>query len=71
MPRTITYITHARSAEELRLEVLSDLNRRLDQLDSYLKVMKPNAAEASRVARARMELLSMQDFWQNVHIAES
>ncbi len=65
MPR---YKSHARTLEELRTEFLSDLQRRLDQLDQTLKAMRPNAAEASRITRARMELLSLQDYWKEVEV---
>ena len=68
MPR---YMTHARSREELRQAFLSDIQHRLDTLDATLRQMKPNAAEASRITRARMELLSLYDYWREVEIRDS
>ena len=62
------YITHARSAAELRAEFVSDIQRRLDTLDNYLSTMKPSATEASRISRARLELLSLLDFWKNLEL---
>jgi len=65
MPR---YITHARDTRELLAEFQSDITRRLDTLDGILKTMKPNAAESSRISRARRELLDLQDYWRNIEI---
>lgn len=64
------YITHARNASELRAEFLSDIQRRLDHLDEYLRTLSRNAAEATRIARARQELLSLLDFWKNIEIKD-
>ncbi len=65
MPR---YKTHARTVRELRDEFLSDIQRRLDHLDNILRQMKPSAAEESRIARARLELLSIQDYWKEMEL---
>lgn len=62
------YICHARTTTELHREFLSDLQRRLDSLDKDLKLRNPSATEASRIARARYELLDLQEFWRQVEI---
>jgi hypothetical protein len=61
------YTSTAHSRDELHREFLSDIQRRLDALDRLLRHPKPlSAAEASRVARARYELLDLQEFWSRV-----
>ncbi len=62
------YVSHARNMEELRLEFLSDIDRRLDHMDQALKQIRPNASEAARIARARMELLAMRDYWREIDL---
>jgi len=62
------YVSHARSVHELRDEFLSDLTRRLDHLDQILKQMRPNAAEAARIARVRQELLNLHDYWRAIEL---
>ena len=68
MNSQLRYTCHARTTSELQREFLSDLQRRLDTLDRELKLKTPSAAEASRIARARYELLDLQGFWQQVEI---
>jgi hypothetical protein len=62
------YISHARTPEELRVEVLSDLRRRLVSLDKYTDAVARSAAEKSRLARATEELLDMFTYWTNLKI---
>jgi hypothetical protein len=65
------FISHARSAQELRSEVMSDIQRRLDGLDAQLKrIGKPSAAEATRIARARFEFLEMLEYWRDLAIED-
>lgn len=61
------YITHARTAEELRQEVVSDLRRRLGFLDSQ-KNLNLSRAELSRIHRAINELEDLLSFWDKVKI---
>lgn len=63
-----TYVTHARTLEELRAEFVSDLRRRIDTLDSTLRHTQPPASEAARIARAKIELESVIDFWSEVEL---
>lgn len=61
------YISHARTLDELHSEFLSDIQRRLDELDKALRSpIAKSAAESTRIARARNELLDLQDYWKNV-----
>ena len=60
------YVSHARTLVELHGEFLSDLQRRLDDLDKSLRLGTKSAAEATRIARARNELLDLQNYWQHV-----
>jgi hypothetical protein len=64
----VTYVTHARTAEELRAEILSDLKRRLDLLTVQRNVVARSAAEKSRIDRAISELEDMARFWTEVLI---
>lgn len=65
---TIRYVSHARTLEELRDEVLSDLQRRLDHWDKHLRQMPASAAEAARIAKVRQELLDLQDYWRQIEL---
>ncbi len=62
------YTTHARTPEELKAEVCSDLRRRLEALSDYAQNVAKSAAERSRLACAAKELTDMHDFWYNVQI---
>lgn len=62
------YTTHARTPEELKAEVVSDLRRRLSHLDDYDKFVSRGEAEKARVARAKNELESMLVYWSNLVI---
>lgn len=64
----MTYISHARTPEELKAEVCSDLKRRLSNLDDYDKFITRSEAEKARVARAKLELESMLHYWSNLEI---
>ena len=64
----MTYISHARTSEELKAEVCSDLKRRLSNLDDYDKFITRSEAEKARVARAKNELESMLHYWSELEI---
>jgi hypothetical protein len=64
----VTYISHARTPEELKEEVCSDLRRRISSLDSWSKIVARSEAEKSRLARASTELVEMLEFWTNLTI---
>lgn len=65
---TIEYISHARTPEELKLEILSNLRWRIAQLDGYANVVAKNASEKARIARATAELQDMLVYWQALKI---
>lgn len=62
------YVTHARTPQELRAEVVSDLNRRIEFLDGQIKAISRSAAEKARLACAINELKSMLNFWSELRI---
>lgn len=62
------FVTHARTPEELRAEVCSDLYRRIASLDAYSKAVAKGAEERSRIARAITELKDMLEFWRAMRI---
>lgn len=64
------YVTHARTAEELKAEVLSDLTRRLSFLDGQIKVTARGEAEKSRLRCAERELTAMLQFWTELEIVK-
>ena len=63
---SIEFVTHARTLEELRAEFLSDIERRIQQLQLSVRRMRPNATEATRIFRSIQELEQLQDHWKNV-----
>lgn len=68
--QSIKYVSHARTLEELRDEFLSDLQRRLDTWDKYLRQMNRSATEGARIAKVRSELLDLQDFWRQIELKQ-
>ncbi len=64
----MTYISHARTPEELKAEVVSDLGRRIDRLDSYRNVVAKSAAEKARLECAQRELEEAMYFWKQLEI---
>ena len=62
------YVSYARTKAELHSEFMSDIQRRLDDLDKYLRTQSRSATESSRIARARNELLDLQDYWKHVEL---
>jgi hypothetical protein len=62
------YVSHARTPEELRSEVLSDLRRRLISLDKYFNTVARSGAEKARLSRAMEELVDMLNYWANLKI---
>ena len=65
-----THITHARTVEELRQELLSDLRRRIEILQGQgtLGVFGRGAAAKARVDGRINELESMLRFWTAIEI---
>jgi hypothetical protein len=63
------YVSNARTRAELHAEFLSDLQRRLDDLDKYLRTQVRSVTESARIARARNELLDLQDYWKHIELA--
>ena len=65
-----TYITHARTPEELRQELLSDLRRRIEILQGQgaLGIFGRGAAAKARVDGRINELESMLRFWTAIEI---
>lgn len=63
------YISHAHTPEELKLEVLSDLRRRIVFLDAYTRDVAKSATERARLARAIAELADVLHYWEQVRIA--
>jgi hypothetical protein len=64
------FVTHARTLDELRAEVCSDLRRRLAALDLESKVEK-RVGKLAAIGRAKMELESTLSFWQSVELRSS
>ena len=62
------YISHARSASELQLEVLGDLRRRIALLDAQRNAIRFSEAEKARVARAINELEQMLHYWTELQV---
>lgn len=65
---TSTYVTHARTPEELKNEVVSDLRRRIDFLYGQEKTIARSAAEKARIACATRELEDMLVYWNELQI---
>lgn len=63
-----TYVTHAKSAEELRLELLTDLNRRIDNLIRQREVFGRGATGKARFDGRINELEDMLRFWTDLTI---
>lgn len=66
----MTYITHARTLEELRDEVLSDLRRRIERLELQVRHAK-NSAENAKNGRAIDEFKEALHYWTEITLARS
>jgi negative regulator of replication initiation len=64
----MNYVSHARTPEELKAEVCSDLNRRLINLESYSNTVARNATEKARISRAMVEIQEILEYWKAVEI---
>ena len=64
----MTYVSHARSTEELRQEVLTDLNRRIDSLVSQCEVFGRGAAGKARFESKIIVLEEMLRYWTDLQI---
>ena len=64
----LVYVSHAKNVEELRMEVVSDLKRRLDMLSSWRDVMAKSEREKARYGIAINELNNAIKFWSEVQI---
>ena len=65
------FVTHARTLEELRAEVLSDLNRRIEFLMGQSRTIARSKAEQSRNSAAILALEDMLNFWKELTIVAS
>ena len=65
------YITHARTPQELKAEVVTDLHRRILSLNGQLQTVARSAAEKAKMARAINELEDMLDYWSKLQIEKT
>lgn len=63
------YISHARTAEELRQELLSDLTRRINSLIAQRAVFGRGAAGKARFDGKIAVLEEMQHYWLALELA--
>jgi hypothetical protein len=63
----MTYISHARTPEELKAEVCSDLTRRISFLENQVK-FSTSASEKAKLGRAIAEFIQLRDFWTELQI---
>jgi hypothetical protein len=63
----MTYISHARNAEELKLEFVSDIRRRLASLDMQAKHAQTETHKA-KLGLALSEFTEMLNYWQELTI---
>jgi hypothetical protein len=62
------FITHARNTEELRVEVCSDIRRRIEMLNGQTRTTARSDAEKARLACAIREFEDMYRFWDSLTI---
>jgi hypothetical protein len=67
----MTFVTHARTPQELKAEVVSDLNRRIAFFDGQASTTARSAAERARLGYAITALKDMLNFWSNVQIEKT
>lgn len=65
------YISHARTLDELRAEVVADLDRRVDMLNAQAGYAKVSAADKARLACAIREFEGMRHYWSKIVLARS
>lgn len=62
------YVTHARTPEELRAEICSDLQRRLAFIDGQIKIIARSATDKAKLAAVQNELASQLHYWTEIQI---
>jgi hypothetical protein len=62
------FVSHARTPEELKAEVLSDLRRRIASIDGYSHTVAKSVTEQAKLACATRELEDMFKFWSELEI---
>ena len=67
----MTYVSHARTAEEMRQEVLSDIRRRISNLLNQREVFGRGAAGKARFDSRINELEDMERFWTDLQLIYS
>ena len=65
------YISHAHTLDELRAEVVADLDRRIDMLTSQKDYLGVSNAEKARLACAIREFEGMRHYWNELVLARS
>jgi len=64
-----SYVTHARTPDELRAEFLSDLARRAASIDLQIKHSTSQRRTAS-LALVRQELDQISEYWTQIKLPE-
>jgi hypothetical protein len=64
----MTYISHARTPEQLKAEICSDLNRRLAFLDGQVNTIARSASDKAKLNCAKIEIESLLRYWSEVEI---
>jgi len=62
------FVTHAKTVEELRAEVLSDLHRRIDSLRARSNAYSKSEKEKAKYAHTINEMEEMHRFWRELEI---
>lgn len=65
---TAAFVSHARTPEELKAELLGDIRRRMELLDHYSQVVAKSAVERAQIARVQMEFKAMFLYWDSLVI---
>lgn len=63
------YISNARTLDELRQEMLSDIRRRLSRLDDQIAFEKRNT-EKLKLEAVKREFEDLARFWQEVELKD-
>jgi hypothetical protein len=66
-----TYITHARTPQELKAEVVSDLHRRIAFLEGQASTIARSATEKAKLGTAIAALRDMLVFWDALQIEKT
>ena len=62
------FVIHPRTLEEMRMEIICDIERRIAQLTIRERLYEKSASGKAKIAYALQEFIQMKEMWVKVEI---